>query len=132
LSITETGVTEQNPYASVEIPTTKGLPEMTLFDPSEKVEFVASQNFHYDNYSGYQYYLERVDVKDKCGLVCVEELENCGTHSRILLEPIYNDIKVRKISTIKANYDRYEVFANGSRVGDFTLVLNAWVQRTDS
>ena len=105
---------------------------MTLFDPSEKVEFIASQNFHYDNYSGYQYHLERVDVKGKCGLVCVEELENCGTHSRILLEPIYNDIKVRKISTAKANYDRYEVFANGSRVGDFTLVLNAWVQRTDS
>ena len=39
--MTETAVTEQNPYASLEIPTTKGLREMTLLEPSEKVEFVA-------------------------------------------------------------------------------------------
>jgi hypothetical protein len=118
-------------HASAGIPITKGLPEMTLFDPSEKVEFIASQNFHYDNYSGYGYYLERVDVQGKCGLVCVEELEDCGTHSKIILQPIYDDIRVHKISTTKANYDKYAVFASGSRIGDFTLVLNAWVPRTN-
>lgn len=104
---------------------------MTIFDSSEKVELIATQNFHYDNYSGYQYHLERVEVKGKCGLVCVEEVENCGTHSRIILPPVYEDIKVNKISTIKANYDRYAVFANGSRIGDFTLVLIAWVPRAN-
>src|SRR6185503_10199423 len=92
---------------------------MTIFDANEKVEFIAAQNFHYDNYSGYQYYLERVDVKGKCGLVCVEELENCGTHARVLLPPIYNEIRISKVSTRKANYDRYVVFANGNRVGEF-------------
>lgn len=100
---------------------------MTLFDANEKIELIAAQNFRYDNYSGYQYYLERVDVQGKCGLVCVEEVENCGTHARVLLEPIYNDIKICKISTIKANYDRYIVFANGTRVGHFTMVTNEWV-----
>ncbi len=100
---------------------------MTIFDKTEKVEFIASQNFRYDNYSGYQYHLERVDVQGKCGLVCVEELENCGTHARVLLPPIYTDIKVNKISTRKANYDRYAVFANGDRVGEFTMVTNEWV-----
>ena len=104
---------------------------MTIFDSSEKVEFIATQNYHYDKYSGYQYYLERVEVKGKCGLVCVEELENCGTHSKIILQPIYDEIKVCKISTRKAKYDRYAVFANGNRVGEFTLVLNAWVPQTD-
>ena len=105
---------------------------MTLFDANEKVEFIAAQNFHYDNYSGYQYYLERVDVQGKCGLVCVEEVENCGTHTRVLLEPIYTDIKIRKISTAKANYDRYSVFANGRRVGHFTMVTNEWVTMSDN
>lgn len=105
---------------------------MTLFDPNEKVEFIATQRFHYDNYSGYQYHLERVDVKGKCGLVCVEELEDRGSHSKVILPPIYDDISVSKTSTSKANYDRYAVFADGSRIGEFTLVLNAWVPRTDS
>lgn len=105
---------------------------MTLFDANEKVEFIAAQNFHYDNYSGYQYYLERVDVQGKCGLVCVEEVENCGTHTRVLLEPIYTDIKIRKISSSKANYDRYTVFANGRRVGHFTMVTNEWVTMSDN
>ena len=100
---------------------------MTIFDSSEKVEFIATQNFHYDNYSGYKYYLERVDVQGKSGLVCVEEVENCGAHSKVLLPPIYNDIRVSKISTPKANYDRYAVFANGRMVGSFTMVLNEWV-----
>jgi len=105
---------------------------MTIFDANEKVEFIAAQNFHYDNYSGYQYYLERVDVKGKCGLVCVEELENCGTHARVLLPPIYNDIKISKVSTRKANYDRYVVFANGDRVGEFTMVTNEWVTMSEN
>ena len=100
---------------------------MTIFDTNETVEFIATQNFRYDNYSGYQYYLERVDVQGKCGLVCVEEVENCGTHATVVLNPIYNDIKVRKISTLKANYDKYAVFANGNKIGEFTMVLNAWV-----
>ena len=75
---------------------------MPIFDSSEKVQFIATQNFHYDNYSGYQYYLERVDVDGRCGLVCVEEFEDCATRSTILLEPINSDIKVCKISTPKA------------------------------
>jgi len=100
---------------------------MTIFDSSEKVEFIATQCIHYDNYAGCQYYLERVDVKGKYGLACGEELDNCGTHSKILLQPIYNEIKVCKISSNKAIYDKYAVFADGSKVGEFTLVLNAWV-----
>ena len=50
---------------------------MIIFDTNEKVELIATQNFHYDNYSGYKYYLERVDVQGKSGLVCVEDVENC-------------------------------------------------------
>jgi hypothetical protein len=105
---------------------------MTIFDPSEKVEFIAMQNFKYDNYAGYNYYLERVDVKGKCGLVCVEEHENCATHSTVLLQPIYKDIKVCKISTAKANYDKYVVFANGTRIGEFTMVLNEWIPQCNN
>ena len=100
---------------------------MSIFDASEKVEFIATQNFKYDSYSGYKYYLERVDVKGKCGLVYVEEQENCCAHSMILLQPIYNDIKVCKISTTKANYDKYVVYANGKRLGEFPMVLNEWI-----
>ena len=102
---------------------------MTIFDVGEKVEFVATQSIHYDNYQGCQYYLERVDVNGKYGLVCEEVLDNCGTHSKILLQPIYSEIKIRKISSHKAIYKKYAVYANGSPVGEFTLVLNAWVPR---
>ena len=102
---------------------------MTLFAANEKLELVATQSFKYDNYSGCQYSLERIDVNGKCGLACVEELENCGPHAKILLPPVYEEIRIRKISTPKANYDRYAVFANGTRVGDFTMVLNSWVPR---
>src|SRR6266498_3532279 len=104
---------------------------MSIFDTREKVEFIAMQNFHYDNYSGYKYYLERVDIKGKCGLVCIEEQENCVTHSTILLPPIYNEIKVCKISTTKANYDKYVVLANGTRIAEFTMVLNEWIPQFD-
>jgi hypothetical protein len=100
---------------------------MTIFDKSEKVECIATQIFRYDSYTGYQYYLERVNVNGKFGLVCVEEQENCGAHSKVVLQPVYGDIKVRKISTRKANYDRYAVFVNGKKAGDFTMVLNEWI-----
>ena len=105
---------------------------MTLFATNEKVELVATQSFKYDNYYGCQYSLERIDVNGKCGLACVEEQENCATHAKVLLPPVYEEIRVRKISTPKANYDRYAVFANGDRVGEFTMVLNSWVPRKNS
>lgn len=100
---------------------------MTIFDQREKVEVIASQNFRYDSYLGYQYILERVDVEGKCGLVCVEEQEDCGSHAKVVLEPIYDEIKVRRISTSKANYDRYVVVADGNPIGRFTMVLNEWI-----
>ena len=100
---------------------------MTIFDASEKVEYLAVQSLHYDRYAGCRYFLERVHVDGKCGLVCVEEVENCGTHSKVLLEPIYHNIEIRKISTPKARFDKYAVFADGHKVGQCTLVLNTWV-----
>jgi hypothetical protein len=100
---------------------------MTIFDANEKVEYLATQSLHYDRYACCRYYLERVDVQGKCGLVCVAEMDDCGTHSKVLLQPIYSEIKVRKISSSKALYDRYAVFADGDKIGEFTLVLNAWV-----
>jgi hypothetical protein len=100
---------------------------MTIFKNNEKVEVIASQTFRYDSYSGSQYFLERVDVDGKCGLVCVEDQENCSTHARVVLEPVYNEIKICKISTRKANFDRYAIFANGEKIGNFTMVLNEWI-----
>jgi hypothetical protein len=100
---------------------------MTIFDPSEKVEFIARQSPQYDRYSSCQYFLERVDVNGKCGLVCGEESDEYGTHAKILLPPIYNEIKISKISSPKAIHNKYAVFADGSTVGQFTLVQNAWV-----
>jgi hypothetical protein len=100
---------------------------MPIFDTCEKVEFLARQSLHYDRYFGHTYFLERVDVDGKCGLVCGEELEDAGAHAKILLEPAYDEIQVRKISSLKARYDRYAVIADGNRIGTFTLVLNAWV-----
>ncbi len=104
---------------------------MILFDPSEKVEFIAAQSLHYDRYSGCLYFLERVDVNGKCGLICGKESDDYGTHSQILLEPIYSDIKVSRISSDKAIYNKYAVFANESKIGEFTLVLNAWIPLRD-
>ena len=101
--------------------------EMTRFDSSEKVEFLATQSLHYDRYVDCIYYLERVDIDGKCGLVCRAELDTHETHSKVLLEPVYEEINICKISSHKAIYDKYAVFANGTRVGQFTLVLNAWV-----
>jgi hypothetical protein len=64
-----------------------------------------------------------------CLLSYEEVLDDCGSHSKILLQPIYNEIRIRKISSEQAVYDKYAVFANRNRVGDFTLVVNAWVPR---
>jgi hypothetical protein len=100
---------------------------MTIFDANEKAEFLATQCLHYDRYIDCRCYLERIHVDGKCGLVCSEESEEYGTHSKVLLEPIYDEIDVCEISSPKAIYQRYEIFANGDKVGQFTLVLNAWV-----
>ena len=105
---------------------------MTIFDSNEKVEFLATQSLHYDRYVDCEYYLERVDVDGKCGLICGEELDEHETHSKILLEPIYDEINICKISSHKAIYDKYAVFANGTKIGECTLVLNAWVPRTET
>jgi hypothetical protein len=102
---------------------------MTIFDASEKVEYLATQCLNYDRYSCCRYFLERVNVHGKYGLVCGEELEECGTHSKILLQPIYDEIRVCKVSSPKALYDRYAVFVDGNKIGEFTLVLNSWVLR---
>jgi len=100
---------------------------MTIFEPSEKVEFLATQSLNYDRYSCCVYFLERVDVGGKYALVCGEQSDEYGTHAKVLLPPVYNDIQITKISSHKATYDKYVVFANGNRIGQFTLGLNAWV-----
>jgi hypothetical protein len=100
---------------------------MTIFDANEKVNFLAAQSLHYDRYAGCRYFLERVDVDGRCGLVCVEEMDDFGAHTRVILEPVYHEIEIRKTSSPRARYDRYAVFADGEKVGQFTLVLNAWV-----
>ena len=53
-------------------------------------------------------------------------------HATVLLRPVYSDIRVCKISTPKANYDRYAVFANGDMIGSFTMVTNEWVLRSNN
>ena len=100
---------------------------MAIFDPSEKEEYLATQCLGYDRYSCHRYFLERVDVQGKYGLVCGDEMEDCGTHSKIILQPVHNEIRVCKISSPKAIYDEYAVFVNGNQMGIFTLVLNSWV-----
>lgn len=101
---------------------------MSIFEPGEKVEFIAMQSLHYDRYSDSHYFLERVLVDGKCGLVCEEQVQDLGIHAKVLLQPIYREIKVRKISSEKAIYKKYEVFADGRKIGIFTLGLNAWVR----
>jgi hypothetical protein len=100
---------------------------MTIFEPSEKVEFLAAQSLNYDRYSCCVYFLERVNVDGKYGLVCGEQSDESGTHAKVLLPPVYNEIQITKISSPKAIYDTYVVFANGHRIGQFTLGLNAWI-----
>ena len=100
---------------------------MTIFKPTEKIKFLATQTQHYDRYAGCRYVLERVEVDGKCGLVCVEDIEHAGKHTKVLLEPAYKDIQVHKLSSPKALYDKYAIIADGNRVAHFTLGLNAWV-----
>ena len=100
---------------------------MTIFDSKETVEFLATQCLHYDRYVDCQCLLERVYVDGKYGLVCAEVSGEHGIHSKVLLEPIYDEINIRKISSRKAIYDKYVIYANGTKVGQFTLVLNSWV-----
>ena len=100
---------------------------MNIFDQNEKVEFLASQIWHYDRYVGRQYLLERVEVSGKYGLVSVEQSDEYGMQTKVLLPPIYEEIKVSKISSDRAAYKRYIVSANGTQIALFTLVLNTWV-----
>ena len=100
---------------------------MTFFDATEKIEFLATQCLNYDRYACCTYFLERVDVAGKCGLVCGEQSDEYGMHAKVLLPPVYTDIQITKISSRKAIYDKYVVFANGDKIGQFTLGLNAWV-----
>ena len=100
---------------------------MTLFDTNKNGKILATQSLHYDRYAGCQYFLERVDINGKCGLVCGKEVDNGWTQAKGLLEPVYSDIQVHRLSSQKAIYDRYAVIADGSPIGQFTLVLNAWV-----
>ena len=104
---------------------------MTIFDENEKIEFLATQSLHYDRYIDCQCFLERVDVNGKYGLVCGEESDEHGNHSKVLFEPIYDNVTIRKISSHKAIYNKYAVFANDSQIGVFTLVLNASVPQTN-
>lgn len=99
---------------------------MAIFNTNEKVEFLATQCLHYDRYVDCQCFLERVGVDGKYGLVCEESNEH-GSHAKVLLQPVYDEIEIRRISSPKAIYNKYAVFANENKVGEFTLVLNAWV-----
>ena len=99
----------------------------TLFTAGEKIEDIAIQNFKYDSYDGRLCCLERVEVAGRYGLACQEQMEAGGEHVRILLQPSYSEILIRRISSPKANYDRYAVFADGEQVGTFTMVTNSWV-----
>jgi hypothetical protein len=102
---------------------------MTPYKASEKAEFLAIQCMNYDRYACCQYFLERVDIDGKYGLVCGEQSEEYGLREKVLLPPAYRDIRISKISSPRAIYDKYAVFADGKRIGHFTLVLNAWVPR---
>jgi hypothetical protein len=100
---------------------------MTMSYTTEKVEFLARQTLHYDRYTGRQYFLERVEANGKYGLICGEKSDEYGTHLRVLLPAVYHEIKVLKISSNKAIYKKYVVYADGIKVALFTLVLNSWV-----
>ena len=100
---------------------------MTIFNTKENVEFLAAQSLNYDRYACCTYFLERVQVNGKYGLVCGEQSDEYGKHEKMLLPPVYNEIKITKISSSRAIYDKYVVFANGDKIGQFTLGLNAWV-----
>lgn len=100
---------------------------MTTFSTNEKAEFLATQSLNYDRYSCCLYFLERVDVDGKYGLVCGEQSDEYGTHAKVLLPPVYQEIRITKISSTRAIYDKYVIIADGDKIGQFTLGLNAWV-----
>lgn len=100
---------------------------MSIFDSHEHVEFLATQTLHYDRYAGHLYFLERVEVNGKYGLICGEQSEEAGMHTKVLLPPVHDEIKVLKISSDKAIYKKFVVFEDGIKVALFTLVLNSWV-----
>lgn len=100
---------------------------MSILDPNETVDFLATQSLHYDRYAEHYYFLERVEVNGKYGLACGEQSGEHGIHIRILLPAVYDEIKVSKISSNKSIYKKYVVSADGMKVALFTLVLNAWV-----
>lgn len=100
---------------------------MCIPDPNEKTVFLATQSLGYDRYVEHFYFLERVEVNGKYGLSCGEQLGECGVHTKVLLPTTYDEIKISKISSCKANYKKYAVFADGTQVAQFTLVLNSWV-----
>jgi hypothetical protein len=105
----------------------KGDLQMSIFDTNEKVEFLARQTLHYDRYAGHQYFLERVEINGKYGLICGEQSDESEMHTKVLLPAVYDEIKVLKISSDKAIYKKFVVFADGIKVALFTLVLNSWV-----
>ena len=100
---------------------------MTTFSTNEKAEFLATQSLNYDRYSCCLYFLKRVDVDGKYGLVCGEQSDEYGTHAKVLLPPVYQEIRITKISSTRAIYDKYVIIADGDKIGQFTLGLNAWV-----
>jgi hypothetical protein len=100
---------------------------MSIFDPKEKVDFLATQCLHYDRYSEHKYFLERVEVNGRYGLACGEQSGEHPIHTTVLLPAVYHEIKVVRISSNKAIYKKYVVFADGVEVAQFTLVLNAWI-----
>ena len=100
---------------------------MPIFNTNEKAEFLATQCLNYDRYACCTYFLERVNVDGKYGLVCGEQSDEYGTHHKVLLPPVYKEIQITKVSSQKAIYDKYIVVADGDKIGQFTLGLNAWV-----
>ncbi len=100
---------------------------MNVFDAEEKIESLARQTLHYDRYAGRQYFLERVEVHNKYGLICVEQSDEYGMHTKVLLPPVYDAIHVTKISSDKAIFNKYVVYANGIKLALFTMVRDEWV-----
>lgn len=62
---------------------------MSIFDSHEHVEFLARQTLHYDRYAGHLYFLERVEVNGKYGLICGEQSEEAGIYTKVLLFCIF-------------------------------------------
>lgn len=100
---------------------------MSILDTNEKIELLATQSLNYDRYCAHQYFLERVEVNGKYGLICREQSDESGVHTRVLLPAFYDDIKITRISSDKAIYKKYVVIANGLSIAQFTFILNAWV-----